>query len=137
VVEEPLPVASVRTAEIDAQVVGVFLQEADRATVVLDDGVDRILRGVRSAIGVHDVDPDRNRVRTVGEPRPYALGSLVRNAVVHDDAFVSRDTPQSRFGIAGRRIRRHRSNLDVAEAQRGQQRRGAGVLVVASRQPQR
>ena len=79
--------------------------------------------------------PPRPRAR--GQPPQHRVGALAVEAEPVDHALVARQAEQARARIAGLRQRRHRADLDEAEAEPQQRIGHLGVLVEARRHADR
>jgi hypothetical protein len=113
------------------------VQRAYRRDVVADHRLVRLDRGVGTVVGVDDVEPDGDRAAGGRQARGDDLRAVVGYPVVHDDRAVRGQPEQPGARVAGGRVRGDRADLQVAEAEHGEQRYRAGTLVEARAQTDR
>jgi hypothetical protein len=109
--------------DVDREVIGQ-LGEAPDAQHIVGDEVFAVLVGA-------DIDAERRRHANAAQPFEGRVVAFIVKAHAVDDAFGLRNAEQARLGIAHLRARRHRTDLDHAEAHQRERTRDFGVLVEA------
>ena len=116
VVEEVAVGGRVGAAHVERDVVGVPLEQLERARVVLVDvGSDR---GAARIVGLDEVDAEARRQALPAQPPADHLRPVVGYPVADDDPTVLRDPKQPRARVAVRRVAGDRADLHVPEAER-------------------
>ncbi len=120
--EEVASIDGVRAGEIQHEIVGAGREQPRGGHVFADDPI----RGERSRAGpavCHDeIDAKGNRHMRSCQSRRDGAGSVVGQAVMHDDSLVLRQPPQPGFWISGGWIDRNRTDLHGPEPECGQRR---------------
>ncbi len=133
---QPLPLLQraqpwrIRRAHVDREVVAVGVQRLQRRQVV----VHRVFE--RSHLRLAQANPQRHaRSRQTRQPRRHRLRTVVVEPHAVDQRPILWQPKEPRTRVPRLRVPRHRSDLDGAEAQRGQRGHGHPVLVEPARQP--
>ena len=134
-VEEVAVAGRVRAAHVERHVVRLALKQLEGAgVVVVDVGLDRRPGRV---VRLDEVHAQRYRQPQLREPPRHDLGAVVRHAVADDDRVVLRQPEEPRPRVAVRGVCGDRAHLEMAEAELGEQRQRAAVLVEAGGEPER
>ena len=114
----------VRRGDVDREIARDRRKGLDQRDIVAD-AVGRILVGA-------DIDADdAGKLRARRKSSKHGLGAVIVEAHAVDHGLVALEAEQPRPRIAALRLRRHRADLDKAEAEPQQRVRHLGVLVEA------
>ena len=114
----------IRRGDVDGEIARDRRKGLDQRDIVAD-AIGQILVGA-------DIDADDAAVIGArGEPAQHGFGAVIVEAHAVDHGFVALEPEQPRPRIAALRLRRHRADLDEAEAEPQQRVRHLGILVEA------